>query len=117
MLSVQIEVDGRTLGGNEMLIPFTDVWLGENCCRQLLDHVLAEHHQRPDFLETVEEVKLVCKKQQETTGNRLDMREFANARACMDISVSAVMLSLNIQSFHFKLDCIHSDDCASGPVF
>ena len=42
MLTVQIEVDGRTLGGNELLIPFTYIWLGENSCRQLLAHVLAE---------------------------------------------------------------------------
>jgi len=59
MLTVQIEVDGRTLGGNEMLIPFTDVWLGENSCRQLISPALAEHHQRPNFLATVEEVKLL----------------------------------------------------------
>ena len=29
MLNVQIEVDGRRLGGNELLIPFIDAWLGK----------------------------------------------------------------------------------------
>ncbi len=99
MLTVQIEVDGRTLGGNEL----TDAWLGENSCRHLLAHVLAEHHPRPNFLATVHEVKLMCKKQQETTMNRLDIREFANATPCMDISLSAITVALNPQSFHFKL--------------
>jgi hypothetical protein len=35
MLTVQIEVDGRTLGGNELLIPFIDALLGENSCRHI----------------------------------------------------------------------------------
>ncbi len=30
MLTVHIEVDGRTIGGNELFIPCTHVWLGEN---------------------------------------------------------------------------------------
>jgi len=50
MLTVHIEMDGRTLGGNEMLIPFAYAWLGGNSCKQLLPHVLAHNHQRHDFL-------------------------------------------------------------------
>ena len=69
MLTVQVEEDGHTLGGNEVLIPFTDAWLGKNRCKHLLADVLAEHHQRPNLLAAVEEVKLVCKKRQEITRN------------------------------------------------
>ena len=72
MLTVQIEIDGRMLGVNELIIPFTDAWLEKNSCRHLLAYVLAEHHQRPNFLATVEEVQVMCKKQHEITRNRLE---------------------------------------------
>ncbi len=85
-------MDGRTLGGNELLIPFTYAWLGENSYRQLLAHVLAEHYHRPEFLATVEELKLMCKKHQETNLNLLDTRKLSSAQPCMDISVSAAIV-------------------------
>jgi hypothetical protein len=93
LLSVQIEVHGHVLGGNKRLLSVAEVWLRENSCRQLLAHVLAEHHQRPDFLAIVEEAgNLSSKKQQENSMIHLYMREFVNATSCMYISVSTVIL-------------------------
>jgi hypothetical protein len=53
---------------------------------------------RPNVLVTMEKVKILSKKQQKTTRIRLAMREFPNPMACMDLSVSAVILSLNPRS-------------------
>ena len=61
MLTVQIEIDGRMLGVNELIIPFTDAWLEKNSCRHLLAYVLAEHHQRADLLAIVEKINLLQK--------------------------------------------------------
>jgi hypothetical protein len=40
MLTVQVEVDSRKLGGSALLLPLKDAWLASTTCRQLLQHVL-----------------------------------------------------------------------------
>ena len=60
MMTVQIALDSRTIGGNEMLIPFEDTRLADHTCRQFLSHVLDTHLERPEVLATVDNVRLFC---------------------------------------------------------
>ena len=50
MLTILVEQDLRKLGGNTLLIPFEESWLGNNSCRQLLQFVLNGHLELPDVL-------------------------------------------------------------------
>ena len=48
MLAVLVEYDARKLGGNTVLIPFQEVWLAANTCRELLQFVFSSHLELPD---------------------------------------------------------------------
>jgi hypothetical protein len=50
MLAVLVESDNRKLGGNTLLIPFEEVWLAANTCRELLQFVLSSHLELPELL-------------------------------------------------------------------
>jgi len=107
MMTIRVELDNRAINGNTLLIPFTEVWLAENTCRQLLENVLAIHLNKPDLLNNAESVKMFCVKQQDTvTGSgkkaRVD-KEMANATACLEYSVSFVIDSFSTNSFYFKI--------------
>ena len=58
LLTVQVELDLRRLGGSALLIPFDDAWLESNPCRQLLKHVLDEQLDESDVLVAADEVKM-----------------------------------------------------------
>ena len=64
MLTVLVEQNSRKLGGNTVLIPFQESWLGNKSCRQLLQFVLNEHLEQPDVLSVASEVKMYCMQQQ-----------------------------------------------------
>ena len=106
MMTIRVELDNRTLG-SILLIPFTETWLADHSCRQLLENVLSSHLNEPDLLSNAESVKMFCLKQQDTvTGSgkksRVD-KEMANATACLDYNVSLVVDSFSTHSFHFKI--------------
>ena len=108
MLTVLVEQDSRKLGGNTLLIPFEESWLGNNSCRQLLQFVLNEHLELPDVL-VASQVKMYCMQQQESASGsgrkaRID-KELANATACLDCTVLFVIESFSTQSFRFKMIC------------
>ena len=98
MLNVQVVLDSHTIGGSTMLIPFEVAWLGEHTCRQMLEHVLNVHFQRPEVLATVELVTLMC-----VRGTARVDRQMANATACLDFYVSFVIESFSTLDFNFKL--------------
>jgi hypothetical protein len=107
MLSVVVEQDSRKLGGNTILIPFQDIWLINNTCRQLLQYVLNEHLNLPDVLVAASQVKMYCMQQEESTSGsgrkkRVD-KDLANATACLDLTCMFVVESFSTLSFRFKL--------------
>ncbi len=86
ILTVQVEIDSRKLGGTMLLHPFPVVWLESNTCRELLRRVLADHLVRPTTLVTTEVVKMYCTKQEVVT-------EFGlNARVEREVSSVSKML-------------------------
>jgi hypothetical protein len=63
MLTVNVELDTRMLGGSAMRIPLEDAWLGLHTCRELRERVLNNNLDRLDVLGMLERVKLFCIKQ------------------------------------------------------
>ena len=63
MMTIQVELDSRRLGGSALLIPFADSMLASTTCRQLLQQVLAEHLDKPDLHATSEKVSMFIIKQ------------------------------------------------------
>ena len=104
MLTVLVEYDARKLGGNTLLIPFEEVWLATNTCRELLQFVLSSHLELSELLSSAQQVKMFCVKQQEfvQTGSA-STKEIANATACIDCKAIFVIESFCTQSFHFKV--------------
>jgi len=54
MLTVLVEPDNRKLGENTLLIPFEEVWLATNTCRELLQFVLSSHLELPELLSSAQ---------------------------------------------------------------
>ncbi len=95
MLSVLIEYDFRKLGENTLLIPFEETLLATNSCRELLQCVLTSHLELPEFLSTVEYVKMFCVKQQEFVhAGSSSKKEIANAKSCIDYKAIFVIESV-----------------------
>ena len=95
MITVQVELDSRRLGGSALLIPFADRMLASTTCRQLLQQVLTEHLDQPDLLATLEKVSLFVIKQHDNISGsgrktRVD-KDMANATACMDMTALSVI--------------------------
>jgi len=104
MLTVQVEVDCRRLGGSSLLIPFQDAWLASHTCRDLLQQVLDQHLGGSDALSTAENVTLFCSKRQEiATGSGPCKSSVANASACMDYTVLSVIDAFSTLYFAFKI--------------
>jgi hypothetical protein len=109
MVMVQVELDGRRLGGSALLIPLADVWLSSNTCRKLSQQVLCDHLHRPEVLSVAEKISMFCMKQKDTiTGSgrkaRVD-KDLANAAACLDrkcmsvIDLFSTMYLLHLQDY------------------
>ncbi len=60
MLAILVECHSRKLGGNTLLIPFEEILLASNACRELGQMFLSLHLERPKFLSAAQEVKMVC---------------------------------------------------------
>ena len=83
MMTIQVELDSRRLGGSALLIPYADNILASTTCRQMLQGVLTDHLQQPDLLATVEKVSMhIIKQQDNVSGSgrktRVD-KDIANA--------------------------------------
>ena len=65
MLTVLVEYDARKLGGNTLLIPFQEVGLAANTCRELLQFVLSSHLELAELLSSAQQVKMFWAKQQD----------------------------------------------------
>ena len=107
MLTILVEQDSRKLGGTTLLIPFQELWLINNTCRQLLQFVLNEHLNLPDVLVGASQVKMFCMQQEESTSGsgrkkRVD-KDLANATACLDCTCMFVVESFSTQSFRFRI--------------
>ncbi len=106
MMTIRVELDNRT-SGSILLIPFTETWLADHSCRQLLENLyLSSHLNEPDLFSNAESVNIFCLKQQDTVTwlgkkSRVD-KEMANATACLDYIVSLVVDSFYTHSFYFK---------------
>ena len=84
MLSVLVEYDSHKLGGNTVLIPFEEIWLPTNTCRELLQFVLTSQLELPELLSTAQRVKTFCVKQHEfVQAGSGSLKEIANATACI----------------------------------
>jgi len=107
VLTIQVELDSRRLGGSALLIPFADNMLATTTCREMLESVLSEHLQQPDLLATTEKVSMFTIKQHDdVTGSsrktRMD-KDLANATACLDMPTFSAIESFSTQSFNFKV--------------
>ena len=107
MMTIQVELDTRRLGGSALLVPFADTMLASTTCRDLLQQVLIEHLQQPDLLHTAEKVSMFVIKQHDNVSGsgrktRVD-KDLANATTCLDMSALSVIESFSTQSFNFKL--------------
>ena len=58
MITIQVELDSRRLGGSALLIPYADNILASTTCRQMLQGVLTDHLHQPDLLATMEKVSM-----------------------------------------------------------
>ena len=118
MMTVQVELDSRRLGGSALLIPFADIMLSSTTCRQLLQQVLTEHLDQPDFLANMEKVSLFIIKQHDNVSGpgrktRVD-KDMANATTCMDMMALSVIESFSTQYFTFKLTALWSARIATS---
>ena len=69
MITTQVELDSRRLGGSALLIPYADIILTSTTCRQMIQGVLTDHLQQPNLLATVEKVsKPIIKQQDNVSG-------------------------------------------------
>jgi hypothetical protein len=95
MLTIQLELHSRRLGGSAMLVPHVRSWLASSSCRQLLQDILANHMHRPGVLAIADQVKLFVKERVS--------KDLANATACLDMNVLSVIDSFSTQHFTFKI--------------
>jgi len=107
IMTIQVELDSRRLGGSALLIPFADSMLASTTCRQLLQQVLAEHLDKPDLLATSEKVSMFIIKQHDNVSGsgrktRVD-KDLANATDCMDMTALSVIEAFSTQFFTFKV--------------
>jgi uncharacterized membrane protein YjgN (DUF898 family) len=65
MITIQVELDSRRIGGIAIIIPYVDNILASTTCRQMLQGVLTDHLQQPDLLATAEKVSMFIIKQQD----------------------------------------------------
>ena len=65
MITIQVELDSRRIGGIAMLIPYVDNILASTTCRQMLQGGLTDQLQLPDLLATAEKVSMFIIKQQD----------------------------------------------------
>ena len=90
MITIQVELDSRRLGGSAMLIPHADIIWASTTCRQILQGVLTDHLQQPDLLATVEKVSMLIIQQHDNisgSGRKTPVdKDIANVTACMDLS-------------------------------
>ena len=63
MMTIQVELDGRRIGGSALLIPYADTWLASTSCRQFLEQVINERLHQHDALNTTEQVSMFFIKQ------------------------------------------------------
>ena len=106
VITIQVELDCRNLGGSMLLLPFAVLWLGSNTCREMLNHILVECLYRPTALATGEVVKIFCTKQEVVTETGIAARierEIANATTCIEMYVMTVITSFSTFSFAFKI--------------
>ena len=106
MITIIVELGSRKLGGSMLLLPFDDEWLGSNTCRDMLQHVLVRHLDRPIVLATAEIVKRFYTKQEVVTESGLTFRlekEIANATTCLDMHVIRGIKAFSTFSFSFKI--------------
>ena len=117
MLTILVEQDSRKLGGTTLLIPFQELWLINNTCRQLLQFVLNEHLNLPDVLVGASQVKMFCMQQEESrsgSGRKAHVDiDLANATACLDCTVLFVIESFSTNSVRYKV--IHAETLAPAP--
>ena len=83
MMTVQVELDSRRLGGSALLIPYADSWLASTTYRHFLSRVLTDHLQRPEIIATAKQVSIcIIKQRDNVTGSgrktRVD-KDLANA--------------------------------------
>ena len=97
MITIQVELDSRRLGGSALLIPYADIILVSTTCRHMQQGILTDHLHQPYLLATVEKVSMhIIKQQDNITGSGRKMRvdkDIANATACMDLSAMSVIES------------------------
>ncbi len=106
MMTIQVKLDTRRLGGSELLIPFADNIMASTTCRNLLQTVLIGHLDQPHLLPSVEKVSMfVIKQHDNVVGSgrktRVD-KDLANATTCLDMFALSVIDSFSTQSFNFK---------------
>ena len=107
MMTIQVELDTRRLGGSALLIPFADNILASTTCRNLLQAVLIGHLDHRDLLQSVEKVSMFVIKQHDNVSGsgrktRVD-KDLANATACLDMFALSMIESFSTLSFNFKL--------------
>ena len=105
MLTVQVELDSRLLGGSASFLPFKYAWLASTTCRHLLQHVLDDHFtDRQDALAREKNIKLFCvKKSTSSYGSGSCRATLANATTCMDFMVLSVVDAFSTAYFAFKI--------------
>jgi len=89
-----------------MLLPFEVQWLESNTRHELLKRVLVEHLHRHTALTTTEVLNMFCTKQEVVIESGLNVhieREIANATACIEMIVMAVVKAFSTLSFAFKI--------------
>ncbi len=106
MMTIQVELDTRRLGGSALRIPFADNILASTTCRNLLQTVLNGHLDQPDLLQSMEKVSMLVIKQHDNASGfgrktRVD-KDLANATTCLDMFALFVIESFSTQSFNFK---------------
>ena len=112
MLTVQVVLDSRKLGGSALLLPLKVAWLASHTCRQFLQHVLDGHFTyRQDALARAESVALVCvKKASIISGSASSRATLTNATTCLDLEVLAVIEAFSTLHFTFKIASLLTAD-------
>ena len=107
MLTIQVEVDSRRLGGSSLLVPFKDAWLASHTCRELLHQVLNQNSDRSDALVTADQITLFCSKKLDcVTGFGLCRSSLASANQNLDRSDALVTVEQISFFCSKKLDCV-----------
>ncbi len=97
-----VKLDSRRLGDNLLLLPFAEVWLSSQTCRDK-KNVLDNHLDRPTALVTAEVIQMFCIMQQDTVigssrNARVDV-ELANATTCIYMKVFSVIYGFSTLYF------------------